>query len=324
MNASAATVPGAYTTKRVEFDSQGDTLVGRLYRPATLPPGKGQPPVAVVIGPVGYVKEQSPKQYATRLAARGIAALVFDPRYFGESGGAPRQFEHPAAKAEDLLAAVDYVCAHPDLDTSRLSVLGICQGANWAIDATVADPRIKRLSLVSGHYLYPAAIDGFFSVLWAGRTSADERITGGRKAREAYENTGAVEYIPIVGTDQDADRLLPAVPTYQFYIRWAERSPAWAFHGLWENRVTKMSEEALWSHRADQAVNQLRTPTLAVVGDKSATPPAHLQALLDGMPGPHEIRHLGQIHAHIQFYDDPELIDRAVTEITAWHLMDQD
>ncbi|THA47089.1 alpha/beta hydrolase [Streptomyces sp. A1136] len=309
-----------YTIERVEFASHDETVVGRLYRPTT-PVSGDRPPVAVVVGPVASVKEQSPKQYATRLASRGVAALVFDPRHFGESGGQPRQFENPTAKAQDVRAAVDYVSDRPDVDTGRLSVLGICQGANWAIDAAVADPRIRRLSLVSGHFLYPTAIDAFFEVLFQGRTTAAERIESGRAARERYEATGEADYIPIVGTAEEPDRLLPAQPTYQFYIRWADRGPAWRFHGLWENRIAKMSEETLWAHRADQAVKQLHTPALVVVGDKSATPPPHVQALLDAMPGPHELRHLGPIDAHIQFYDDPELIDRAAAEIIDWHLM---
>ncbi|MFF8271761.1 alpha/beta hydrolase [Streptomyces sp. NPDC016562] len=114
------------------------------------------------------VKERSPKQYATRLASRGVAALAFVPRYFGESGGQPCQFEKPTAKAQDVRAAIDYTSTRPDLDAGRLSVLGICQGANWAIDAAVADPRIRRLSLVSGHFLYPPAADAFFEVLFQG------------------------------------------------------------------------------------------------------------------------------------------------------------
>ncbi|MFF8271760.1 hypothetical protein ACF059_30910 [Streptomyces sp. NPDC016562] len=39
------------------------------------------------------------------------------------------------------------------------------------------------------------------------------------------------------------------------------------------------------------------------------------------MPSPHELRHLGAIDAHVQFYDDPELIDWAAAEIIDWHLM---
>ena len=57
--------------------------------------GDGAPPrPAVVLStPGSSVKEQIGANYASRLAARGIAALVFDPGYQGESGGEPRDLE---------------------------------------------------------------------------------------------------------------------------------------------------------------------------------------------------------------------------------------
>jgi fermentation-respiration switch protein FrsA (DUF1100 family) len=48
-----------------------------------------------------------------RLAQLGYAALVVDPRYRGESGGEPRCYENPAAKVEDLRAAVSFLSDRP-------------------------------------------------------------------------------------------------------------------------------------------------------------------------------------------------------------------
>lgn len=53
-----------------------------------------------IIGPIGYIKEQSPTQYGTRLAKAGYIALIWDARYFGESEGEPRQFEDPMSKVQ--------------------------------------------------------------------------------------------------------------------------------------------------------------------------------------------------------------------------------
>ena len=63
----------------------------------------------VTTGPLTSVKEQATGAYARALAERGFAALSFDHRYFGESGGQPRQFENPAAKIEDIGSAVTYL-----------------------------------------------------------------------------------------------------------------------------------------------------------------------------------------------------------------------
>jgi hypothetical protein len=40
--------------------------------------------------PICSVKEQSPLQYATRLAEKDFVTLCFDARGFGESQGQPR------------------------------------------------------------------------------------------------------------------------------------------------------------------------------------------------------------------------------------------
>lgn len=76
-----------------EFTCDGERLAGRLFLP------HGRPLAALVTtGPNTSVKEQAAGAYARALASRGFAALAFDHRYYGESGGAPRQFENPSAK----------------------------------------------------------------------------------------------------------------------------------------------------------------------------------------------------------------------------------
>jgi len=58
---------------------------------------------AVVLStPGSSVKEQIGANYASRLAAGGIAALTFDPAHQGESGGEPRDLEDPYRRSEDI------------------------------------------------------------------------------------------------------------------------------------------------------------------------------------------------------------------------------
>src|SRR3954467_5851852 len=107
--------------ERVTFTS-GETIVGRLY-PAAF--GSDPAPAVAIIGPMTFVKEHAPVQYARRLADNGYAALIFDPRYRGESGGEPRCLEDPVAKVEDLRAAVSFLATRPEIDADRLAVVGI-------------------------------------------------------------------------------------------------------------------------------------------------------------------------------------------------------
>ena len=138
-----------YEVRDVTFPSGGETLVGKLFMPA----GIGPHAAVAVIGPVAYVKEQSPVQYASRLARQGVAALIFDPRFHGASSGEPRRFESGEAKIEDIQAALGFLAKQEGVGTDRLGVLGICQGVNWAIEAAVRDKRVTAVGVVAGHYL---------------------------------------------------------------------------------------------------------------------------------------------------------------------------
>ena len=102
--------------------------------------------------PMTYCKEQVPTEYASRLAEMGYAALVFDPRYRGESAGEPRCWEDPAAKVADISSAVAYLEGRSDVDSARSAGLSVCQGGSEMLLAAADDDRIKVVATVAGHY----------------------------------------------------------------------------------------------------------------------------------------------------------------------------
>ena len=95
------------TKTRFTFTSDDETLVGNLFLPDRSAPAG----VVVAVGPLTSVKEQASGTYAQAMAERGYAGLAFDYRYFGESGGQPRQFENPEANIEDIKNAADALLA---------------------------------------------------------------------------------------------------------------------------------------------------------------------------------------------------------------------
>lgn len=297
---------GAYSIERVGYLSQGTEIVGNVFAP----PGAGKKPAVVVIGPVAFVKEQSPIQYASRLVREDFVALAFDPRYHGESGGAPRRFESRKAKVADLRASIDYLAQRPDVDPARIHVLGVCQGVNWAIEATTQDARVHALGIVAGHYLVPET-----AALYLG--SADqvaERLARAQTARKAFETTGEVRYIPIVSADDPA-ALLTAPVIREFYDRWAYRGAFWNFHGLWENRITAMSEADIWAHQVDQVMRQLKTPTVMVHANRAASGPEIPRKLFEQIPAARkELLWVGDQN-QMQFYEDPVTIDQVALRV---------
>jgi len=297
-----------YSVERVVYRSAGTEVVGNLFVPGI----SGRNPAVVVIGPVGFVKEQSPIQYASRLVRDGYVTLIFDPRYHGESGGEPRRHESGAAKVEDLCASVDFLVSRDDVDPERIFILAICQGVNWAIEAATLDSRVKALAMVAGHYLTPEVTE-----MYVGDT-AEARIGRSREAEARFKTTGEVSYIPIVSaqpTPPDPTALLTAPPVRQFYIRWADRGPFWNFHGLWENRITAMSEAAIWSYDVRAAMARLTTPTLMVHADRAASGPQIPRDLFGIIPAADkELVWLGSQN-QLQFYEDPITIDQVAPHV---------
>ena len=299
-----------YSKERVTFRSHEIELAGFLYLPSNL---TVKVPGLTILGPVAFVKEQSPSQYATRMARAGFAVLIFDPRGHGESGGEPRRHESGAMKAEDVSAALDYLTSRPEVAADHLFALGVCQGVNWIVDAAQADKRIRAIALVAGHYLTPETA----SLYLGGAEAVAARISRSQAAPVRPADGSPVDYIPIVSLT-DTEALLTAKPIYEWYIRWADRGPAWAFHGLWENRITRASEAGIWGHRVDHALLKLTTPTLMVHADRAASGPVIPRKLFDLIPaGRKELVWLGD-QVQFQFYEEPETIDRATEHVAAW------
>jgi uncharacterized protein len=71
--------------------------------------------------------------HAERFAAGGIAALVFDYRGFGESGGEPRQVVDLPSQHDDIRAAVTWVRGRGDLDPDRVALWGNSLGGAHVI-----------------------------------------------------------------------------------------------------------------------------------------------------------------------------------------------
>lgn len=301
---------GSYKVEQVTFNSNGVELVGKLF----IPNGLSNPaPAVTILGPVAFVKEQSPIQYATRMAKAGFVTLAFDPRFHGESGGEPRRYESPQAKVDDLKSAISYLLTRSEVDKDRVYMLGVCQGVNWAIQATTEDSRIKALALVAGHYLTKETIDEYNG----GAEKTLARIEKGKQAKAKYEQTGEVEYIPVVSLEDPKALLLPK-PIYEWYIRWDNSSPAWNFLGKWENRVTAMSEAELWTYRVDETVKKLATPTLMVHADRAASGPVAPKKLFESIATRDKnLVWLGN-NIQFQFYEEPETIDLAVNNVSEW------
>lgn len=134
---------GAFTREDVRFDSGEAYCSAWLY----LPVGVQRPPVVVLGHGLGAIREMRLDAFSERFAAAGIATLAFTYRYFGDSGGAPRQLMSVKRQLADWEAALAFVKRRADVDGSRLAVWGSSFGGGHAI--TVASRHPELLAAVS-------------------------------------------------------------------------------------------------------------------------------------------------------------------------------
>jgi uncharacterized protein len=290
---------GETTKTRFVFQSGGETLVGNLY----LPDGAEPAGVVVAVGPLTSVKEQAPGTYAQAMAERGYAALAFDYRYFGESGGQPRQFENPQANIEDIKSAVTALLADDRLSGLPVFGLGICFGAGPMVRTVAEDSRFRAFAGVAGVFT-----DHAKTVARMG-DQYQARIDRGRAAKQRWRETGEAETIPAVAPD-GGDVAMPLPEAYEFY-----GTP----RGGVPNYVNGYAVQSLaysLPFDARGAAETLDVPVLIVHSEQALTPDlAH--GFFAGVKSAKQELWL-ESEGQIDFYDDPKLVNPAADAVAAF------
>ncbi|MCA9693727.1 MAG: alpha/beta hydrolase [Myxococcales bacterium] len=276
---------------RVTFSVDGDDIVADLYLPDRDDPA----PALVLEGPLTSVKEQVTGNYAAAMAKRGFVALALDHRHFGESGGAPRQYEHPGRKVEDLRAALDYLGRHPAVDPRRLGAVGVCAGAGYLAGLCADEPRIKAWGAVAGFFH-----DASKQREWMG-DRYEPALARAVAAREQFEQTGEAERIPAVGLTGEV--AMPLREAFDYYG--TDRGGV----ANYTNSFAVMSREHTLPWDAQSAAPRITKPTLMIHSEK-ALAPALARQFFAALAGPAEqlwVESAGQI----DFYDRQAQIDPA-------------
>lgn len=110
-----------------------------------LPVGGTKPPVVVMGHGFAGTRDAGLEPFAEHFARKGIAALVFDYRHFGASGGAPRQLVDPWRQLEDWRAALAFVRVHPRVEGSRVALWGSSLGGGLALISGATDGNARAV-----------------------------------------------------------------------------------------------------------------------------------------------------------------------------------
>ena len=264
---SATHEPGGRRRRRGEFDCGGDRCAAWLYRPAET----RDPVPAVVLAPgLAGVRAAAVDGFAAHSAAAGIAALVFDYRGFGDSGGSPRQLM--TVRRHRGLARRRR--GHPRVARRRpcagCAVGGSITGGHVLVSPPRPLDRGGRLARAPGrraelHGGGPALPPPQCGCSWPGFATS---------RAPAYRRSPA--YVPVIGPPGSLAVLTSpdAEPDYRAILPEG-----------WDDWIAARAALSLLAYRPGLAARRVRCPVLLTLASRDAvTPPRRAERLVRRAP----------------------------------------
>ncbi len=296
--------------KKVRFNSEGAELVGNLFLPKDFDPSKKYPAL-VVSGSWTTVKEQMAGLYARKLADEGFITLAFDFRNFGESEGEPRFYESPQLKKEDVRNAVSFLETVPEVDTEKLGAFGVCAGAMYTLMAASEDDRIRSV-VTTASWLHDAEAVKLF---YGGEEGVQSKVDAAREAKKVYAESGEVEYIPTISTEDPSAAMYGP---YDYYLN-PERGaiPQWS-----ADKFAVMSWEDWLTTDPMPTASALDKPTLMIHSD-GAVLPQYTRNYFEMIASEDKKLHwmetdLESPYHQFSYYDQDAEVNESVAEASRW------
>jgi uncharacterized protein len=229
--------------------SGDDELAAWLYRP------DGEDGYGCVVLMHGFTatRDERLDRFCELFSDAGIAALAFDFRHLGASGGEPRQLIDLRRQYQDCDAALAHARELDGIDSSRVVVWGTSFAGGHALDAAARHPwlaaAICLVPLIDG----AVPPQGMTPTRAAWATAAGLRdLLRARGGREPYR-------VPAVGPPGDR----AAMPNEGAW----ESSQRTVPHSLWRNEVGARILLQTPRHRPIRNARKVRCPLLIQVAE---------------------------------------------------------
>lgn len=128
----------SFSREDLEFNSGGETCAAWLYRPDT----QEEVPLVVLAHGFTATREESLSRFAERFADEKLAALTFDYRGFGDSGGKERQVLSIPRQLEDVRAAIAFGRGIEGINPDRIALWGSSFGGGLTLETASKDSSI--------------------------------------------------------------------------------------------------------------------------------------------------------------------------------------
>jgi len=209
----------------------------------------------------GALKEARLDAFAERFAAAGYAALVFDYRHFGDSGGEPRNLVDISRQHDDWRAAIAHARGIEGVDPERIVLWGSSFSGGHVMAVGAGDDRVAAIIAQVPHANGLVTLRAAGPVRLAKMTAAGLRdAVGSAAGRDPY-------YIPIVGPPGT----LAAMATEDAQPGYSALYPE-GFE--WRNEVPARIALGVTTYSPGNRAADIGCPLLVLVaGDDVVTPP---------------------------------------------------
>jgi fermentation-respiration switch protein FrsA (DUF1100 family) len=291
--------------EEVEFPSRGQACRGWLYRPDA-PSLRRVPAVAMAHG-FSAVKEMHLPAFAERFRAAGLAVLLFDFRFLGESEGKPRGQVFPYEQHEDYRNALSWLGSQPGVDPGRLGIWGSSYSGGHAIHLAAFDRRVRAAVAqvpavrLWSHLLAFLGRDGLEAVRAEIASDRSERFASGRIAE-----------IPVVAPP--GERSLLATPDAWEWFRKTGETLA----PRWRNAVTLESVEKMLEYDPAAGIELVAPTPLLVIAARgdSLVPIDQVRAAVARAGASVRLEELDC--GHFDVYQTPPWFERAAGAAADW------
>ncbi|RKF31494.1 hypothetical protein BCY88_12055 [Paraburkholderia fungorum] len=260
-----------------------------------------QHPVPVIVLCHGFcgIQELLLPRFAEAFALAGYAAVTFDYRGFGASGGERGRLV-PSMQIEDIHTVVAFVKERSDIDAARVGLWGTSLGGGHVLGAAAGDPSIKAVVSQLGF------ADGE-QVVTRNMTEAEKQAFVGTLERmhEKKLNTGKEMFvaIPKVMTDEQSK---------VFIEENRQRFPAM------DIKIPFLTVREMLSYKPKEYAARVACPVLVVVaGEDGVNPPNHGIALFEAVATTTKKLHVEETAGHYDMYDGPHF-DSSIDKQIDW------
>jgi fermentation-respiration switch protein FrsA (DUF1100 family) len=263
-------VSDPFNVSDIEFDAEGTTLRGWLYRPRSQ---DSKAPVVVMAHGYNCLKELYLDEYAAKIAAAGHVVLAYDHRNFGDSDGEPRQELDPWVQVRDYRHAITFAQTLEGVDATRVGVWGTSYAGGHVLVVGAID---RRVGCVVSQV---PTISGWQTTL---RRTAPPALAAQREAFDADRHErfrgGAPKTVPMVVNPGEGGAASHAsADAWDFFTgKNARPEDQWRFR-KWRNEVTLRSLELYSEYEPGSFIKRIApTPLLMIVGDRDVVCPTDM------------------------------------------------